>query len=72
MTDRYNYLTVVLDRDVRDDDAEPIVSAIGMIRGVVSVKGAVADPSDYAARARVREEISRKLWVALDDGIFGA
>jgi hypothetical protein len=34
MTDRYNSLTVVLDRDIREDDAEHILNAIRMIKGV--------------------------------------
>ena len=39
MTDRLNALTVSLDRDIRDDDAEVIINAIKAIRGVNGVTG---------------------------------
>ena len=34
MTDRFKGLTVVLDRDIREDDAEYIIKTISMIKGV--------------------------------------
>lgn len=34
MTDRVFALTVTLSDGIRDDDAQPIIDAIGMIRGV--------------------------------------
>lgn len=34
MSDRINALTVVLERDIRDDDIEPILTSIRLIRGV--------------------------------------
>ena len=37
MTDRLNALTVSLDRDIREDDAEVIINAIKAIRGVNGV-----------------------------------
>lgn len=65
MTDRYHALTVVLDADYRSDDAEQIINAIRQIRGVLSVEPHVTTSSDYAARARVCGEISKKLWQVL-------
>lgn len=41
MTDRIRHLTVVLDADYRDEDAERIIDAIQMVRGVNSVEGHV-------------------------------
>lgn len=35
MTDRYHTLTVVLERDMRDDDAAALIAAIGQLRGVI-------------------------------------
>lgn len=61
MTDRYNALTVVLDRDIRDDDAECILNAIRMIKGVRSVTGNVADVESHIAEQRVRHELGQKL-----------
>ncbi len=66
MTDRLHALTVVLEQDTRDDDAEALIAAIQQMRGVASVRGRVADPKSYAAleRARfeVRDQIAAVLW----------
>jgi len=62
MTDRYHSLTVALDRDIRDDDAEPILMAIRMIKGVLSVKPKVADIDSNMAEDRAHRELERKLW----------
>ena len=37
MTDRFFALTVVLDGNIRDDDAEPIIAAIKQLRHVKEV-----------------------------------
>lgn len=57
MTDRLHSLTVVLDGDVRSDDAEPLLRAISLLRGVLSVKGNVADLDSYVALQQARNEI---------------
>jgi hypothetical protein len=62
MTDRYATLTVVLDRDIRDDDAEPLIKAIGMMKGVIAVEGNVDNLHTYAARERLRREWGQKLY----------
>lgn len=38
MTDRHAGYLVTLDCDIREDDAEEILTALRMVRGVVSVK----------------------------------
>lgn len=43
MTDRYHALTVVLDTDIRSDDAAQIIDAIRQVRGVLTVDPIVAD-----------------------------
>lgn len=66
MTDRVQYITVVLDNDYRTDDVEPILKAIQQIRGVRSAElGKPVEPSDYYARERVLDEVRQKLWEAL-------
>lgn len=66
MTDRYCALTVVLDKDYRDDDAESILSAIRMVKGVLSVEPHVSDITQVVAEGRarhdLREEIRKVLW----------
>ena len=61
MTDRYHSLTVVLEHDIRDDDAKPILAAIRQLRGVLSVEGNVADLTSHMAQERARRELGEKL-----------
>jgi len=61
MTDRYYALTVVLEKDMRDDDAESIINAIGMIKGVLSVKGNISNPETWVAEERARIDLGQKL-----------
>jgi len=61
MTDRFYALTVILEKDIREDDAEPILNAIKMIKGVQDVKGNVSDPSTWMAEERARFELGKKL-----------
>ena len=65
MTDRYNALTVVLEKDIRKDDAEALLRAIRQLRGVLDVTGHVADTDSYTAQERVRRELGEKLWNVL-------
>jgi hypothetical protein len=61
MTDRYYALTVILERDIKEGDAEPILNAIKMIKGVRAVKGNIADPSTWMAEERARFDLEKKL-----------
>lgn len=65
MTDRFHSLTVVLEQDTRDDDAEPILQAIRMIKGVLSVSGTVADIESHMAEDRARQDITVRVFEAL-------
>lgn len=65
MTDRYNYLTVVLEQDIRSDDAEPIINAIKMLRHVVDVRPNVTNSGDWAAQEKAKWELRTKLWEVL-------
>lgn len=65
MTDRFNTITVALDHNIREDDAESLISAICQLRGVLSVSGNVSDSSAWCAEERVKSELSKKLWAIL-------
>jgi hypothetical protein len=65
MTDRIKGLTVLLEPDKRDDDAQCIIDAIRMIKGVVSVKSHIADMDHHLAVETARRELTNKLWDAL-------
>jgi hypothetical protein len=62
MTDRVHTITVVLSQNYNEDDAEDILNAIRMVRGVQEVTLQPVGNYDYhAARTRVRAELSTKL-----------
>ncbi len=65
MTDRFNTLTVSLEHNIREDDAETLVSAICQLKGVLSVSGNVTSSTEWCAEERVRAELSKKLWAVL-------
>lgn len=67
MTDRFYSLTVVLEKDIREDDAESIIKAILMIKKVLSVKGNVSNPATYTAETRARHELISKLFNVLKE-----
>lgn len=56
---------VALERDIREDDAEPLINAVKCLRGVQAVTVTEAGHEDWMARERVRLELSEKLWAAL-------
>lgn len=65
MTQRINALTVVLEKDIREDDIELIVNAIQMLRYVLSVDTNVSDINSHIAYQRARYDIQDKLLEAL-------
>ncbi|MGF6641864.1 hypothetical protein [Paraburkholderia sp. MM6662-R1] len=65
MTDRFHSLTVVLDQDLREDDARALMAAIQQLRFVLDVSGNVSDLAAYVAEERARHEIGQRLWRAL-------
>lgn len=66
MTAQYKSLTVCLEEDIHDDDAELLISVILHLRGVVGVQGDVVEPNDWVNRQRIRLELRTKLLAALD------
>jgi hypothetical protein len=65
MTDRLNALVVALDADIREDDAQVLISAIKQMRGVLNVEGHVATIDSWVAQERARQELTGKLWDVL-------
>lgn len=57
MTDRYHSLTVALDKDTRDDDAEALIAAIKQLRGVAGVEGNVVDTADFVHAVRTNNQL---------------
>jgi hypothetical protein len=61
MTARYNALVVVLEKDMREDDAEGLIEAIKRMRGVLSVKGQVTTIDSHVAEDRARHDLGSKI-----------
>lgn len=47
MTDRIKGVLITFERDIRDDDAKPIIEALKMIKGVLTVKNYITGMEDY-------------------------
>lgn len=62
MTDRYKGFIVVLKNDMRDDDAQRVIEAIGMIQGVLSVKPLISTSEDGIAEMRAKQELLSKIY----------
>lgn len=65
MTDKYYALTVILEKDIRADDAEKMIEAIQMIKGIKDVKPLVSDPVSWMAEERAKRELADKLFQIL-------
>lgn len=65
MTDRINAVTVVLEADLRIDDAQDLLNAIRQLRGVASVEPNVSSIEDHVAQERAKRELGAKLWEVL-------
>jgi hypothetical protein len=55
MTTRHAGYIVVLRDDLREDDAQKVITALGMIQGVLSVQPVEANGHDLIAQARADE-----------------
>lgn len=61
MTDKIYAIQVLLAENFREEDAEPIMEAIYMIRGVIAVSAHVTDVSQWAAEEKAKYELRKKL-----------
>jgi len=61
MTDRFHSLVVVLEQDIREDDAQNLIKAIKLLRGVADVSGAVADLASHTAEVRARTALGQQI-----------
>jgi hypothetical protein len=61
MTDRHSAYIVTLANDIREDDAREIITALRMVKNVVSVEPVVTDYPLSVATRRVQAELREKL-----------
>ena len=66
MTDRLKGCIVAFEKDIREDDARPLLAAIRQLKGVASVSISIAHPDDYINRNTVRYELQRRLLQVLE------
>jgi hypothetical protein len=65
MSDRTNTLTVVLEHQMRTDDAEQIIEAIRMVKGVLNVEANVSDSMEYMATEQAKHDLRKKIFEVL-------
>lgn len=66
MTDRINGFTVVLSKDIREDDFEAIKNAVLMIKGVLSIEPNIVTSDDFMAKVQSKAEFRNKLYDFID------
>lgn len=57
MTDRIHSIMVVLEKDIRDDEIQPLLDAIQLLRGVLKVKANVTDVDAELAQSRAYQKL---------------
>ena len=62
MTTRYKSFIVSLEHDIRDDEAEAIITALKMIKGVLRVEPQEATVNDLTIQYREKSELRKKLF----------
>lgn len=62
MSDRHMGYIVVLEKDLKDEDSERVISAIGCIAGVVKVEPIVGNVEKHFAITKAKQEIWDKLF----------
>lgn len=65
MTDRLKGVLVTFQHDIRVDDAEAVISAIKMVKGVIAVDPVPSNIETHMAETRVRLELGGKIWNVL-------
>lgn len=67
MTDRLKGVIVTFEADIREDDAQEIINAILMIKGVVDVTTSIRSHDDIMNRTRIASELKTKVWEVFRD-----
>lgn len=66
MSGRVKAFLVVLDENMREEDAQAVLTSLRMTKHVLSVKPVESDVyDDMVAEERVRSDLTRKLWAVL-------
>lgn len=71
MSDLHHSYTVVLAKELKDEDSDAVIEAIKMIRGVADVIPHVVDSRFYVGREQARRELSTQLFDMLAEKTDG-
>lgn len=71
MTDRHAAYIVTLESDVHADDAEAVINALRMVRGVADVEPVPANVDQHIAATRARTELEERIYRALGAALRG-
>lgn len=69
MTDRLKGATITFSQDIREDDAEALLNALKMIKGVAHVESSIVTAGDHINRARVKSELFDKFRQFMEDNL---
>jgi hypothetical protein len=67
VTDRHSGYLVILSSDIREDDAEYILNAIRMIKGVADITPITSEPYEGIVWQRVNAEWRTKLRQVMEE-----
>ena len=67
MTDRHAGYIVTLAQDIREDDAKAVITALRMVKGVMSVEPVVADIQYHMAEQRINREWTDRLYAMINN-----
>jgi len=67
MTDRINYLTVVLEKNIREDDVQNLIDTIKMIKYVLTVEANVVNATSYVEEQRIKHQLKQKLFKIIEE-----
>ena len=71
MTDRYKGFLVTLEKEISENNAENIINALRMVKGVHSVKPYITGIEDYMAYEKAKSEIGSKVLEFVTKELFG-
>jgi len=68
MTERFSGLVVILEDDIREDDAQPLIRAIAQLRGVMEVRPVTSRPGlEMVLRERLHTRLLERIMQVMRD-----
>ncbi len=62
MTDRHTGYVIALDKDFREDDAQEIITALKMVKGVIGVEPIIGGSAIVTTEMAVQNRVKQKLF----------